>query len=104
MKDKDTKLLTEAYDYVLHESICTHCGDCCKTKVIQEGKVLELEEWCPAYNKETHLCEIYENRHEDAMKLYGVRCESVEVSIKEQTHPQHCPYVPSDYKCIISNK
>ena len=104
MKDKDSKLLEESYEHIQHESVCTNCGECCKTKVIQEGKVVELDEWCPAYNKETHLCTIYETRHVDAMKLYGVRCESVDVSILEKTHPESCPYAPPNYKCIITNK
>lgn len=47
------------------ESICDKCGKCCYEKVdIGCGEIVYTDEPCPHLDEETHLCKVYENRHE----------------------------------------
>ena len=47
------------------EDICDRCGLCCHRKAISgDYLLLDIENPCEHYDKQTHLCKIYNNRFE----------------------------------------
>ena len=74
---------------VAHEGLCTNCGKCCYKKVIVGRTVFITPFPCEYLDTDTHLCTIYDRRHE-----LNPGCLSVEEGMKVSAFPEDCPYVP----------
>jgi len=93
----------EFYEKALHEAKCNNCGECCKEKIIKEGKVYVTDNYCPAYDISNKRCSIYATRLTEAKQRFNVNCCTVEESIASGQHPKNCPYVTNDYECICEH-
>jgi len=83
-----------------HEAICLRDGECCRNKVIIDGKyAIMLDIYCGAWDPETKLCMIYDIRHTPTgFRLRGNRpCYSPEQAMKADIFPGHCPHCPPGY-------
>jgi len=67
---------------------CEKCGRCCYAKLIIDGEVVYTPFPCPYLDEKTHLCTVYERRHE-----LNPQCLTVEMGIRMGVFPPDCPYV-----------
>lgn len=68
--------------------LCERCGRCCYAKLIIGGEIVYTPYPCPYLDTRTHLCTVYERRHE-----VNPQCITVEMGIRLGVFPADCPYV-----------
>jgi len=81
------------------ERKCVHCGECCRIVVPDKnGLPVRIALHCPAWNPETHRCDVYSQRRSFLSKLLGHPCMMADEQIKAKLQPTHCAYSPHYYR------
>lgn len=89
---------------VQHEAICRRCGECCREKVIINGRAILTDIYCPALDVETKVCRIYPQRLILLEKLTGRRCVLIATAFTKQEAPSHCSYSLPAYSGLVFDR
>jgi hypothetical protein len=71
------------------EATCRRCGRCCYEKIEYEGEIFYTDVPCEKLDPETHLCTVYEDRHEARPGCVPLTPGNIVKGVL----PADCPYV-----------
>ena len=81
---------------------CIKCGRCCTILLQANGYHLRYRTaiHCPAYNKATGLCDIYEQRQRIGEIVPGFECNMAQDMIDRALQPSGCTMARNSYRSI----
>jgi uncharacterized cysteine cluster protein YcgN (CxxCxxCC family) len=78
---------------------CNHCGECCRLAVgIANEPVARLTTYCPARNRLTGRCDIYDQRFRISEIVPGLTCNTAQAMIEKRIQPSGCNMVSKGYR------